>query len=78
MDVGAGEFTGEEEGEEVTNSSTPFLCEIGKKISSYDQGRWSVVRGLGVVNLWISYITSSLMSFKEVHVLLELALTSPS
>ena len=53
MDVGAGEFTGEftgeEEGEEVTNSSTPFLCVIGKKISSYDQRRWSVVRGLGLI-----------------------------
>lgn len=50
MDVGAGEFT---DVEEVTSSSssTPFLCVIGKKISSYDQGRWSAVRGFCVVNL---------------------------
>lgn len=48
MDVGAGEFTGVEV---TSSSSTPFLCVIGKKISSYDQGRWSAVRGFCVVNL---------------------------
>lgn len=49
MDVGAGEFTGVEE--VTSSSSAPFLCVIGKKISSYDQGRWSAVRGFCVVNL---------------------------